>query len=119
MTILGESVSDLQENVVFANGGITGNLKYVEGFTQFSDDPELQEGNYLAVKFESETGAVITAELIGAEESQEPVTIDSDMNLVVRVSNVGQALKVVSTTSDGSSTMTYYFNGLVLEPKEE
>lgn len=49
--------------------------------------------------------------------SAEPVTIDSDMNLVVRVSNVGQELKVTSTVGDDVTVKTYSFNNLVLTPK--
>lgn len=56
-SILGKTDTDLQENVEISDDGkVTGKSKYVKGFTGFSSNPELQNGNYLALKIaEAET----------------------------------------------------------------
>lgn len=86
-------------------------MKYVTGYTGFSGDPELQKGNFLALKMTAAEGATTTVEVLGGESG--PVTLDSDMNVVVRIANKNtQKLKVVSTLDGESITKIYGLSSL-------
>ena len=110
-TIKGKAVSTLQEDVIVNDKFIKGTLKYVTGYTGFSDVTAEQSGNYLALKFETSTGATTTVQLTG----QAAVTLDSDQNCVLRVTSKDQKLKVTTTLNDDVVTKTFSLAGLVLE----
>ncbi len=112
--VLGKQVSELQEDVTVNDNSITGTLNYVTGFTGFSGNPELQEGNFLALKFEHPDGATTTVEIIGGTSG--PVELDSDMNWVGRIASNEQSIEVITTLTDGTTTITKEYNltGLVL-----
>ena len=117
-TVFGKTVSALQSNVAVGDSEITGTLHYVTGYTEFSSNSEEQEGNYLALKFETTDGATTTVEIVGGTKG--PVTLDSDMNWVGLIkSNSTQSIKVVSTKGGESVEKTYSLTGLTLEPKSE
>lgn len=99
-TVLGKTVGDLQSGVIVNNNSIEGTLKYVTGYTGYSADPELQSGNFLALKFAAAEGATTTVQVLGG--SGEIKTLDSDMNAVFRIERTNQKIKVVSTV-DGES----------------
>ena len=110
--IKGKAVSTLQEDVIVNDKFIKGTLHYVTGYTAFSNVTAEQSGNYLALKFETSTGATTTVQLTG----QDPVTLDSDQNCVLRVTNKNtQKLKVVTTLSDDVVTKVFSLTGLELE----
>ena len=110
-TIKGKAVSALQEDVIVNDKFIKGTLHYVTGYTGFSDVTAEQSGNYLALKFETSTGATTTVQLTG----QTAVTLDSDQNCVLRVTSKDQKLKVTTTLNDDVVTKTFSLAGLVLE----
>lgn len=100
-TLLGKLVSDLQSGILFHDDYVTGTLKYVTGYTGYSGDPELQEGNFLAIKVTATDGATVTVELLGGASG--PIELDSDMDAVVRIANKAtQKLKVKETTAGGT-----------------
>jgi hypothetical protein len=99
----GKAVSDLQENVVVHDDWISGTLKYVTGYTGFSGDEAEQSGNYLALDFTATDGAATTVELKNARTTQGPVNIDSEMYIVVRVSDPRKQAIVVTTTKAGET----------------
>lgn len=118
----GKDTDDLQDDVVvmaipseYVNH-IYGTLKYVEGYTGYSGDPEEQDGNYLALHIESEEGAVTTASFVGGERV---VTLESDDFLVIRVTDKAKVLKVVTTKGNVTHTYKFSFADLVLEEPEE
>lgn len=116
--LFGKDVADLQEGIVLANGAASGTLKYVTGYTGYSGDPDLQEGNYIACKCTSDAGAVLTVELLGGEG--DPVTLDSDMNFVCRVSDhTTQSIKVTATKDGQTTVRTYSLAGLTCEEATE
>lgn len=80
-------------------------MKYVTGYTGFSGDPDLQEGNFIALKASAASGATTTVEVVGGHSG--PVELDSDMNFVLRIENKNQKIKVV-TTKDGESVTKIY-----------
>lgn len=111
VTIFGKAVSDLQEDVVISGNAISGTLKAVTGYTGFSGDPALQDGNFLALKFTAPSGAIVTVELLGGYSG--PVDLDADMNGVWRIENKDtQRLKVTVTKGSEVATKTYSLAGL-------
>ena len=99
-TILGKQVSDLQTGIVVNDTFITGALNYVTGYTGYSEDPELQEGYFLALKCEATEDSTTTVELVGGSGSA--VELDEDMNVVIRITNTREhSVRFVTTTEDG------------------
>lgn len=117
-TVLDELVSDLQSNVAVGADAITGTLKYVEGYTGFSSDPELQDGNFLALKFTADDWSKFTSVKVGLEPSMGSGLVeiknDPDKNGVFRVANTNQKFKVVATDGADITTKVYSLAGLVL-----
>lgn len=117
-TVLDELVSDLQSNVAVGADAITGTLKYVEGYTGFSSDPELQDGNFLALKFTADDWSKFTSVKVGLEPSMGSGLVeiknDPDKNGVFRVANTNQKFKVVATDGADTTTKVYSLAGLVL-----
>lgn len=64
-------------------------------------------------------GATTTVELIGGASEGHPVELDSDMNIVIRVTNIDQKVKVVTTKSGASVTKIFSLNDLILEEASE
>ena len=114
-TLFGKKVSDLQSNIVIGENAISGSLKHVTGYTEFSSKSSEQEGHYLALKFDvTPADAVTTVELVGGTKG--PVTLNADKNIVLLIkSNTTQGIKVVSTKDGASVTKTYTLTGLTLE----
>lgn len=86
------------------------------GYTEFSSDPEEQEGNYLALKIGTDIpdGVTTTVEVVNGTKG--PVTLDDDMNIVLLIKNKDtQSVRVISTIGDISDTKTYGLTGLTLE----
>jgi hypothetical protein len=114
--LLGKTIEDLQSGVSVNNRRktISGNIKYVTGYTGFSGDPAEQEGNYLCVHFATEAeDTTITVAIIGGDHG--PVTLDPDGILVARIKNTDQKLQVTATKDGaGSDTVVYTLRGLNL-----
>ena len=113
--LLGKTAAELQENVLVNSDHITGTLKYVTGYTGFSGKAEEQEGNYLALKMTATEGATTTVLLTNGTVNR-PVELDSDMNIVLRITNPAIQKVVVTTTKDGYEvSKTYSLSSLRLE----
>lgn len=119
-TILGKLVSDLQSNVSVANKTVEGSLNYVTDYTEFSSDPTLQSGNYLALKFSNfDTRATsIKVGLVPSAIGMDLVEIinDPDRNGVFRVTSTTQKFRVVTSDGTSSKTEDYSLTGLTLIP---
>lgn len=89
-------------------------LKYVSAYIGFSSKPEEQSGNYLALKVTTvPADAIVTVELVGGTKG--PVKLDSDMNIVIRITDADkQTLKVVATKGDKSVEEVYSLSDLML-----
>ena len=96
---------------------IGGTLHYVAGCTGFSGDPAEQEGNYLALHFEDEDATSISVKVVGSEH--DPVTLDPDGLLVVRIREIAKGLDVYSVKSGVTYMNHFDFVDLVKEPKTE
>ena len=87
------------------------------GYTGFSGDPAEQEGNYLAIHFEDDSASSISVKVVGSEH--DPVTLDEDGILVVRIREVAKGLDVY-TVKSGVTYMNHFdFVDLVKEPEED
>lgn len=119
--LLGKYVATLQSNVRVGSNYIDGHLAYVEDYTGFSGDPKLQEGNYLALKFEAPEDATVTIQLIGGEVVRDPVALDQDMNCVLRISDPSkQKLKTVTSMTGAEDVVRIFrLSGLECDPKPE
>lgn len=103
---LGKSVSDLQSNIQVNDDYITGTLHYVTDFTGFSGLAREQQGNYLALRFEDETGATTVVELVGGKHG--PVTLDSDKVCIFQIADTEKQTIKVTTSKNGSSVTKIY-----------
>lgn len=108
--LLGKYASALQSDVAIGDGLVTGTLKYVTGYTGFSGDTAEQSGNYLAMRVDTDDNTdVITVELVGGSVGH-PVTLDSDRNIVIRITDpIHQKIRVVVTNAGGTDKQTYTY----------
>ena len=113
--LFGKAVNELQSEVVVADDEVTGTLKYVNGYVDFSSNTSEQSGNYLALKIEAEPAEAETVvELVGGTKG--PVALDDDMNIVLLIKNKDtQSIKVTITHNEESITKIYGLSGLTLE----
>ena len=112
--MLGKLASELQSNLVVSLGEATGTLKYVTGYTGFSGNPEEQAGNYIALKVNGvPEGATVKYQKVGG--SAEPVTLDSDRNIVIRVTDHNAVLRFTIETEQGTVTRDVALNRLEFE----
>lgn len=113
--LFGKTVNELQSDVVVSDDEVTGTLKYVDGYVDFSSSVSEQSGNYLTLKIEAEPAEAETVvELVGGTKG--PVTLDDDMNIVLLIKNKDtQSIKVTTTHNKESITKTYGLSGLTLE----
>lgn len=109
-TILGKSVRDLQTHVTVFENQIAGQLNYVTGYTQYSEDTDEQAGNFLALNFVIPSGATATGVLTG-EQTAKTLT----GNDVFRVTSNTQKLTVTVTRSGESLTKVFDLSGLTLK----
>ena len=90
-------------------------------YTEFSGDPELQEGNYLALNFVNNDFSQFTSVKVGLVPSSIGMDLveiinDPDKNGVFRVTSTSQKFKIQSTSVDGVvNTQEFDLSGLVLE----
>ena len=98
VSLLGKNLDDLQSNIAVSSSGITGTLKYVTGYTGFSGDTAEQEGHFLVLHCDSDTGATIKVKIIGGDHGE--VTLDSDKTVILRIKNNDQQIQV-KASADG------------------
>lgn len=109
-------VSTLQEDVVVHDNFITGTLKYVTGYTAFSNETAKQSGNYLALDVSATDGATTTVEFLGGDGAGTPTDITSDGWVVLRITNKrAQKVKFVTTVGGVTISKVYSLANLVLE----
>lgn len=113
--LFGKAVNELQSDMIVADDEVTGTLKYVNGYVDFSSNTSEQSGNYLALKIEAEPAEAETVvELVGGTKG--PVALDDDMNIVLLIKNKDtQSIKVTTTHNGESITKIYGLSGLTLE----
>ena len=110
-----KAVSTLQSDVVVNDDSIGGTLKYVTGYTGYSEDTDLQSGNYLSLAVSAPSGATTTIKMVnngGINETEE--TLSNDY-YVAYVKSKNAKIIVTTTLSGVSVTKTYSLRLLKLE----
>lgn len=114
--LFGKIVTDLQSGIIIGDNAITGTLKYVDDYTGFSGDPELQKGNYIVIhsSVPNVSGVTISVKVTN------PVTLDADGIAVLRIADKdSQTITVVaSKVGYESVSKTYSLTELVCEEEE-
>ena len=102
---------------------INGELNYVEEFTEFSGETELQSGHYLVLRVTpTSEDAEVEVELVGGAEGS-VVMLEDEPVAVIRVTDIEtESVKVTVTVTNEdeteiSSSKTYQL-GLILKPEE-
>ena len=116
--LFGKAASDLQEDVEVGADGISGTLKYIDDYSS-AYGPDMDEGNYLALHFETPdvSGSTITVQLMNGVVG--PQVLDVDGICIFRVTDKSsQTIKVVASKDGYNSVMKVYdLKGLTLTPK--
>ena len=111
----GVTVSELQTGVKVVNGKISGVLNYYDGTGWDSGTWGADEaaGNFLALKINAPVGATVTLQLLGGKYG--PVTLESDMTAVVRITDPAtQKIKLVSIVGGVKTVKVYPMTSLRL-----
>lgn len=107
----GKDIKDLQDGITIEGDEITGTLKYVTGFDEFSSDPSEQEGNFLALDLSSEDGEEIITEVVNGTHG--PVTVDDGFCIYRITDKDTQSIKVTVTKGGQSKIVQYGLTGLI------
>ena len=108
---LGEkTVQDLCENLVIEGNNVTGALKHVENWTEFSSKSDENTGNFLPLYFEETKGqakGTVKCELKGTgAKVKKPVLVDSKDGLIVfQVHNQDNTIEITSKEKE-TKTLT-------------
>lgn len=104
VSLFGKELDDLQENIVIGDTGISGTLKYVTGYTGFSGDPDLQQGNFLALHVNVPDDATVTVKLTNT------VTLDEDRTIVLRIADKSSQTITIVVSKAGAESITKTFS---------
>ena len=116
--LFGKLPSELQTNLAITNGIATGTTKYVTDYTGFSGKPEEQSGNYIALKVEDvPLDATITYQRVGS--GLDPVTLDEDRNIVIRLPDHEATLRFTITYQGHDTVYDISVAHLTYEGPEE
>lgn len=108
-TLLGKQVSELvgDDLTVKADGSVTGTFHHVTGYTEFSSEPDEQEGYYFAFHL-TKTGTKMTFKKNGSPTKQ-GITFDPDIIFRVTKDDTFEVLV------DDSSVVKFNFAGATFE----
>ena len=108
-TLLGKQVSDLvgDDLTVKADGSVTGTFHHVTGYTEFSSEPDEQEGYYFPFHL-TKTGTKMTFKKNGSPTKQ-GITFDPDIIFRVTKDDTFEVLV------DDSSVVKFNFAGATFE----
>ena len=111
----GKSAADLQEGITIDNftQKISGKLKYVTGYTQFSGAVEEQSGNYLVTKVESSNNATL---YVGRSDGTW-VSIDADGLIIGRITDKTKPIRIKAVKDGQETIFNYDVSDLELEPE--
>jgi hypothetical protein len=108
-TLLGKQVSELvgDDLTVKADGSVTGTFHHVTGYTEFSSEPDEQEGYYFPFHL-TKTGTKMTFKKNGSPTKQ-GITFDPDIIFRVTKDDTFEVLV------DDSSVVKFNFAGATFE----
>lgn len=104
----------MQSNIEIADGEITGTLKYVTDYSDFSNSLIEQSGNYLALHITSPDADRITVELVNGGNA-DPVEVGEDGIAVIRITDeTTQTVKITVYEGHEINYRTFGLSGLTL-----
>lgn len=108
-TLLWKQVSELvgDDLAVKADGSVVGTFHHVTGYTEFSSEPDEQEGYYFPFHL-TKTGSKMTFKKNGSPTKQD---IAFDLDIIFRVTKT-DAFEVLV---DNQSVVTFNFSGATFE----
>lgn len=111
-------MDELQSGIEVTGSRVAGTLYYVSDFDQFSPgDADLCQGHYVALKFEAPEGSTVTVQVFDNEVARSAAQeLDSDMNLICRVTDPVKTKLKVTVSMDGAEDLVkvYRLGGLKL-----
>ena len=110
--LLGKPVSELlgDDVKILSDGNVTGTLKYVDNYTEFSTVLDEQKGNYLPITLK-ETGTKMTIKKNGAEQpSKTDIAFDKD--IVLRIPDTNTTFTIIV---DSKEVITLKFTKATLK----
>lgn len=110
--VFGKQISELQDNIQYDGGKLTGKLKYVTNFANFSDKDYEKVGNFLVLRVTSnDLAAKINVELLGGTA---PVCKEAETGVfVMRVTNAdSQSVRISAIDGRDSKTEIIALSGL-------
>lgn len=121
--LLGKYVADLQKDVVVGKYMLEGELNYIDDYTGFSGDPELQVGHYIALHAEVPDVQNVTIKFKLSDKAGENVLDPSDGILILRCTERGvQDNRTITFTAykDGCApySKTFGVGDLILLPPD-
>ena len=111
---LGVKASQMQSNIVVADGAITGTLKFIQGGIAGSG-PLAGDGNFMFLKFVDPNNAESVKVGLVPSEGTGFVELDPDMNAVMKITSVEQLFEVKTTVDGVTKTQVFDLSGLTLE----
>lgn len=116
-----KKASDMQSDVVIANGKVSGTLNFIEGGLSPSG-PLSGDGYFIALKW-SDPDEGVTSLKVGLQPSEGTGLVecidDTDRNGVFKVTDPkNQVLKLISSNADHKTTQIFKLSGLELETGE-
>ena len=92
---------------------ITGNLKYISNWTEFSGQTSENTGNFLVFKSTLADADRITVQLIGAKSTPYPQTLDADGIAIFHITDKDNQMVQVVAYKDGlTQSRLYSLSGL-------
>lgn len=115
--LYGKSVSDLQEDIVVSEDGVSGTLKYVDDYSDAGFVGDDASGNFLALQITTPgvTGATITAHL--SDDYGDPQVPDPNGIIIFRITDKDtQTIEVVASKEGlGEDSVSLDLSDLTLE----
>ena len=106
--LFGKVAADLQSSIVIGANKITGTSKYVTGYTDFSQTPALQSGNYLAIHVKCQYADSVKAGVDPTEGSGLVEIPGGEDDIVCRLSDTQTQKFVIEITDRGVTTRKEY-----------
>lgn len=111
---LGVKASQMQSNIVVADGAITGTLKFIQGGIAGAG-PLAGDGNFMFLKFVDPNESDSVEVGLVPTQGTGFVELDSDMNAVFKIASTEQLLEVKTTVDGVTKTQVFDLSGLTLE----
>lgn len=116
------TAGDLQSDLAFSNGKVTGELAFIEGGLAESG-PLSGDGNFMFIKFSADDWSGYTSVKVGLNPSEGSglveILTDPDKNGVFKVTNTeSQRFEIVVSDGTNSHSMSYSLTDLVLANDE-